>query len=104
MTGCCRGGGRSGAHPVAEAADAVGGVRGDGGQVVGVERRLPDCRNPTFPSGSTALVHRNRQILAYIRLDTPDLHHIGSVGLHLARRGVLVAWSARTLAVALPGN
>ncbi|QFZ20488.1 hypothetical protein [Saccharothrix syringae] len=44
------------------------------------------------------------QILAYTWLDSLDLHRIRSVGLYLARHGVLVAWSARTLAGALLGD
>ncbi|WP_461123174.1 hypothetical protein [Saccharothrix stipae] len=37
-------------------------------------------------------------------MDTADLHRIRSAGLYLARHGVLVTWSARTLAGALLGD
>jgi hypothetical protein len=44
------------------------------------------------------------QILLYAWLDTGDLHRIRSVGLYLARHGVLLTWEVNTYAALLLGD
>lgn len=67
----------------------------DGDLLVGTpqETTLIDVRTPVSVTDPVRVATWMWQILALAWLDTDDRHHIGRVGLYLARHGALLTWN-----------
>ena len=84
-------------NPTFMGSASVGGADAD----LVVDGCLIDIKTSTFPQMKAEYLH---QLAGYLLLDFEDKLHIGSVGIYMARQGVLFTWSVPDFLCQLTGD